>query len=146
MGKIIGIDYGTVRMGVAISDGTRSLARILTTLLVEKKLDLTADKLIKLIENESIEEIVIGLPLRMNGKKGAMADEVEQFAEILKGKTHSSIIFWDERLTTVQAERTLREANMSRKKRSAVIDSLTAVVLLQSYLDNRSFRNQTILS
>jgi putative Holliday junction resolvase len=72
----------------------------------------------------------------MNGKMGPMGDEVQHFVELLKTKLPYPVVLWDERLTTVQAERLLRESNLNRKKRSKVIDSMTAVILLQSYLDS----------
>jgi putative Holliday junction resolvase len=136
MGRIVGVDYGTVRLGVAISDESKIVARVLTTLLAEKKIEATADKLLQELSKLDVEQIVIGLPLRMNGKMGPMGDEVQHFVELLKTKLPYPVVLWDERLTTVQADRLLRESNLNRKKRSKVIDSMTAVILLQSYLDS----------
>ncbi len=142
MTRIVGIDFGTARLGVAISDERKIVARVLTTLAASKKLEETCDNLVKLLSSHlPTEAIVIGMPYHMNGKVGSLADDVERFKLILETKISCPIIFWDERLTTVQAERTLREANLSRKKRSKIIDSVTAVILLQSYLDNLNLKN-----
>jgi len=138
VGRVAGIDYGTARIGVAISDETKIVARALSTIAAEKKIELSANALLHALSGYDIEQVVIGLPLRMNGKKGALGDEVQHFAELLKSKLPSTVIvsLWDERLTTVQAERVLRDSNLNRKKRSKVIDAMTAVILLQSFLDS----------
>lgn len=142
--RIVGIDYGMARLGVAISDESRIIASPLMTITAERKLEATVDKVIgelqKLIEthNYQIAEIVVGMPLSMNGKMSLSSDEVTHFVSLLQEKWPHPIITWDERLTTVQAERTLREANMSRKKRAKVIDTVAATIILQNYLDRES--------
>ncbi len=141
MKRLVGIDFGTARFGIAISDERKIVARVLLTLAASKKLEDTCDRLLKELSSYSIEAIIIGMPYHMNGKVGSLADDVECFKKILESKVDYPIILWDERLTTVQAERSLREANLSRKKRSKIIDSVTAVILLQSYLDNRNLKN-----
>lgn len=139
MGRVVGVDFGTVRIGLAISDESQILARILKTIPAEKKLEESCIKLLSELSAFKIDAIVVGLPLHMSGKMGSLADDVKSFVEILKSKVDYPVVLWDERLTTVQAERALREANISRKKRSKVIDSVTAVILLQSYLDYKGF-------
>lgn len=139
MGRVVGVDFGTVRIGLAISDESQILARILKTIPAEKKLEESCIKLLSELSAFKIDAIVVGLPLHMSGKMGSLADDVKSFVEILKNKVDYPVVLWDERLTTVQAERALREANISRKKRSKVIDSVTAVILLQSYLDYKGF-------
>lgn len=142
MTRVVGIDFGTARLGVAVSDERKIVARVLLTLAASKKLEETCDNLLKeLSPLQPIEAIVVGMPYHMNGKNGSLADDVERFKKILESKINCPIILWDERLTTVQAERALREANLSRKKRSKIIDSVTAVILLQSYLDNQNLKN-----
>lgn len=136
MGRILGVDYGTVRIGVAISDESRIVARALTTVMAEKKIEQSAEKLIQAISSYDIEKIVLGLPLRMNGKKGSLGDEVQYFCDLLKTKAVCPIVLWDERLTTVQAERILRDSHLNRKKRAKIIDEMTAIILLQSFLDS----------
>lgn len=141
MGRIVGIDFGTVRLGISISDEGKIFARVLTTLTAERKSEETVLKLLEALSAYTVDAIVIGLPLHMNGKRGFLADEVHHFASLLKSKMTIPIIVWDERLTTVQAERSLKEFGLRRKKRSKIIDSVTAVILLQSYLDHLSFKS-----
>jgi putative holliday junction resolvase len=144
--RIVGIDYGLARLGLSISDEQKIIAFPLSTFQAEKKAEDTAIKLInELLElagknHYSIEEIVIGLPLMMSGKMGFLADEVRHFVELLRQLTQIPIVTWDERLTTVQAERSTRESSMTRKKRSKVIDKVAAVIILQNYLDFRAIR------
>lgn len=141
--RIIGLDYGMARIGVSISDERKIIATPLMTIQAHKKSEHTAVKVVKdlqaLQETKGfiIEEIIIGLPLLLNGKTGSLADEVKHFVELLKKLTPIPITLWDERLTTVQAERSLREGTLSRKQRSKVVDSVAAVILLQSYLDSK---------
>lgn len=133
--RIVAIDYGMVRIGLALSDERKIIASPLMILIAEKKMEHTVSKLLKELGGYQIEEIVIGMPLLMNGKQGLLADEVKAFIEILKQQTSIPVITWDERLTTVQAERSMREGGMTRKQRSKVVDTVSAVILLQSYLD-----------
>lgn len=148
--KLLGIDYGMKRIGLALSDERQIFASPLKTFEAAPKMDETALKLLEFIasiEKETrcqIEEIVIGLPLMMSGKKGLIADEVELFAAKLKETSPIPIIIWDERLTTVQAERSLRETDMSRKKRSKVVDIVSAAIILQSYLDHKSLLRDSL--
>lgn len=141
--RIIGIDYGMARFGIAVSDQMKIISMPLTTIFAESKSEKNALKILDELKKISdlngydIELIVIGLPLMMSGKFGLQADDVLHFVNLLKEKTEIPIITWDERLTTVQAEKSLREGNMSRKKRSKVIDKVAAVLILQSYLDSR---------
>lgn len=141
--RLIGVDYGLARIGLAVSDETKLIASPFKTIASEKKLEGTAKRLISAIEELKsekscdIEAIVIGIPLRMNGQVGVQADEVKALAQVLETLVDIPIILWDERLTTVQAERMLREGKMSRKKRSKVIDNVAATIILQSYLDQR---------
>lgn len=111
--------------------------------LPPKKLDYTTAKVVEELQKYEqskkfeIEEIIIGLPLQMNGKMGMMADEVKLFTEALKKLISCPIKTWDERLTTVQAERSMREGCLTRKKRSKVVDTITATIILQCYLDSK---------
>lgn len=144
--KIIGIDYGMARFGVAVSDELKIIAMPLMTIQAENKSEKSATKILEELKKVSalngydIEAIVIGLPLMMSGKFGLQADDVTHFVNLLKELTEIPIITWDERLTTVQAEKCLREGNMSRKKRAKVVDKVAAVIILQSYLDHKSFQ------
>jgi putative Holliday junction resolvase len=135
MGRVVGIDYGRARVGVSISDETKFIARALACLPFSKKFPELLKETLK--EFPDIEAIVIGLPLQMNGKEGIMATEVRAFAETLRPLFSMPILFWDERLSSAQAERSLKEAEFNRKKRAQMVDELAAVLILQNYLDSR---------
>jgi putative Holliday junction resolvase len=132
MGRLLGIDYGRVRVGVAISDETRFLARPLCCL--ENKKDFV-EKLKHELKSYKVDAIVVGLPLLMSGKESPMTAEVKQFSEYLGKVIEIPIILWDERLTSAQVDRTLRDSGVNRKKRAEVNDTLAASLILQSYLD-----------
>lgn len=134
MGRVVSLDYGLARIGIAISDESKLIAAYQKVLPTEKSSPLTIKKLISELSQYQIDTIVVGLPLHMNGKMSFLADEVMHFIELLKLSFSCPIKTWDERLSTVQAERSLMEGNMSRKKRSKVIDAVTATIILQSYL------------
>lgn len=130
MGRILGVDWGLKRIGLALSDPTKLIASTLKNVASIKEL-------LEVIAQYELEEIVIGLPYRMNGQIGLQADEVKHFALKVKEGTNVPVTLWDERLTTVQAERTMKEAGLSRKKRAKAIDPLAAAIMLQSYLDKK---------
>jgi putative holliday junction resolvase len=140
MARIISIDYGLARIGIAISDETKIIARSLNTIKAAKKSKETATKVATEIKQHNVEEIVIGLPYHMNGKIGSQADEVKHFITLLQEELPNiPIKTWDERLTSVQADRSMRQTKMSRKKRAQKIDAVAAVIILQSYLDSKGF-------
>ncbi len=144
--RIVGIDYGLVRIGVAVSDERKIIASPMMTFRAFKQMKETVKELLKelLLHSQTnkyeIEEIVIGLPLMMSGKRGLQADEVFHFVELLREETAIPIVTWDERLTTVQAERAMKEGGMSRKKRAKVVDKVAAVIILQNYLELKSLQ------
>lgn len=139
--RVVGIDYGMTRIGLAVSDERKIIATPLTTLIAEKKSEQTVAKLVAFLRQHEqehgyqIEAIAIGYPLLMSGKKGLLADEVNHFVQLLQVVISVPIITWDERLTSVQADRSLREGNFTRKKRAQKVDSVAAVIILQNYLD-----------
>ena len=142
-GRVVAIDFGMVRIGIAASDATKMLASAVAVIPAEKRMDKSVDSVKKRLEAYSaeksctIETIIVGLPLLMSGKSGLMADEVRHFIALLeKACLNIPVMAWDERLTSVQVERVMREANISRKKRTKYVDTLSAVVILQSYLDS----------
>ncbi len=143
--RIAGIDFGMARLGLALSDESKILATPIGTLQGTKKLQQTVqivvDELKKLEERYGcqIVEVVVGLPLMMDGSIGLLADEVKHFAGHLRHASGKTVTLWDERLTSVQADRVLREGGLSRKKRTQHVDYVAAVVILQSYLDRLSF-------
>jgi putative Holliday junction resolvase len=150
--RIIGIDFGMARIGLAVSDEQKIIATPLTTLKADKKSEKTVALLLQFLEKDQsergyrIEEIVIGLPLMMSGKVGMLADEVKHFVELLKKIIEVPIITWDERLTTVIANRSLRESSFTRKRRAKEVDSVAALIILQNYLDSKSIHAQRMES
>jgi len=133
--KILGLDLGSKTIGVAISDDLLFTAQVLTSIkrtVLEK--DLAA--ICTLVEEYQVQEIVVGLPINMDGTKGGSALKAEEFIENLRQSLAIKIIPWDERLSTVAAERILLEGDLSRQKRRKVIDRLAAAFILQGYLDS----------
>lgn len=133
-GRIMGLDIGDKTIGVAVSDLMGITAQGVTTIKrVGKKKDIEEIK--KIIAEKQVNKIVSGLPKNMNGTVGPQGEKVQKFCELLKTETNLPIEFWDERLSTVAAERSLIEGDVSRQKRKKVIDMLAAVIILQGYLD-----------
>lgn len=132
--RIVGIDFGLRRLGVAISDESKSIASSLGVLHAGKTNRETAQLLVDFLRPYSLEKVIVGYPIHLNGKIGFLADEVKDFTVHLQNAMSCEIVLMDERLTTVQAEKSLKEAGMRRKKRSQVIDAVSAIILLQSYL------------
>ena len=138
---MIGLDVGDRRIGVAAADGLGLTAQGLPT-IERRKLGDDLDRLIAVISERKASKLVVGLPKNMDGSVGFQGEKVRGFVEALlerirsSGSTEPEIIFWDERLTTVAAHRTLLEADMSRKKRKGAVDKLAAVFILQGYLDS----------
>ncbi len=142
MGALAGLDLGTVTIGVAISDIMRSVATPAET-IKRKKFGLDAAKLLELTTHRLVTGIVLGLPLNMDGSEGPRAQATRAFARNLSKLTPLPITFWDERLSTVAAERALIEADTSRKRRAEVIDHVAASYILQGMLDRMAhLRNQ----
>lgn len=136
--RILGIDYGEVWLGLAISDPSGSIASPLTTLAMSEwqKNPATLDTI--LAENE-IAEIVIGLPIQMNGSEGEMAKKTTHFADTLAARYAEIAVYtWDERLTSAEAERVLLEANMRRRRRKQIRNQIAAALILQAFLDHRA--------
>ena len=134
--KVMGLDYGDVRIGVAMSDATRFLASGYETykrVSTEKDLNHFAE----LIKQNNVKVVVFGLPLNMDGSRGDRVVRTEEFAEKLKNLTQVKIDYYDERLTSVDAEEILIGAGVRRDKRKEVIDKLAATLILQAYLDKK---------
>ena len=134
IGHLLGIDLGEKRVGLSISDRTQSIASNYAT-LEKKKFSLFSLDLKAIIDKEIICGIVIGLPLNMDGSEGPKCQSTRHFAKNFSNIVSLPITFWDERLTTVAAERSLLSADLSRKKRKRVVDSVAAVLILQNLLD-----------
>lgn len=132
--RIMGLDVGVKRIGIAISDPMGWTAQG-HSVLQRGQLGADMESLANICKEYTIEEVVLGYPLNMNGTVGTKAEEIKEFGNMLGEYLHLPITYWDERLTTVSAERMLIEADVSRKKRKGVIDKLAAVNILQAYLD-----------
>lgn len=137
MRAIAGLDLGTVTIGVAVSDGMRQVATPLET-IKRKKFGLDAKRLLDICTERNIAGLVLGLPLNMDGSEGPRCQSTRAFARNLEKLTDLPISFWDERLSTVAAERALLEADTSRKRRAEVIDHVAASYILQGALDRLS--------
>jgi putative pre-16S rRNA nuclease len=137
--RILAIDFGARNMGLAVSDELGVTAQGLPTYhRSNKKTDF--DHLRRTIRHYKVREIVMGLPLRMSGAEGIQAEKVQAFAEELRGKFKLPVHLFDERLTSVEANRLLRETEMSIQRRAEVVDQVAAVLILQSFLEFRKAR------
>ena len=132
--RIMALDVGSKRIGVALSDPLKITAQGLQT-FQRTTLEEDIKGLWQLIDEHEVSQLVVGLPKNMDGSIGFKAEEVQQFIADLTAERKIEVIWIDERLTTVSAERVLLEADVSREKRKKVIDKMAAVVILQSYLD-----------
>ena len=135
--RILGLDVGSKTIGVAVSDELNITAQGVTT-IKRKRLDEDVIRVLKLIDERNIGAVVVGLPKNMNGSIGPSARMVLSFIEELEKRTETPVITWDERLSTVAAEKALLEADVSRKVRKKVIDTVAAIIILQGYLDSRT--------
>ncbi len=135
MGKICAIDYGMVRIGLAISDINKIIAFPFKTI---QNTSSVIKSVLPHLNLDELELIVIGLPLLLNGKDSDMTKQVREFAKELEKQTNIPIVLWDERLTSTYADRCLKEAGMKRKKRNKKTDPIAATLILQSYLDSKN--------
>lgn len=138
---LVGLDLGTKTIGVAVSDSLQTIASPLET-IKRTKFQADAARLLDIIAHRNLAGIVLGLPRNMDGSEGPRAQSTRAFARNLERLTALPITFWDERLSTVAAERALLEADTSRRRRAEVIDHVAAGVILQGLLDRlRNIRN-----
>jgi putative Holliday junction resolvase len=135
--KILGLDYGDARIGVAISDELGWTAQGLEV-IERRKAGAELKRIAELVSQHEVEEVVVGLPKNMNGTIGPRGEICKDFADQLHEMLQVPVHLWDERLTTVSAHRTLIEADVSRKKRKGVVDKMAASLILQNYLDSKS--------
>lgn len=135
--RIMGLDYGSVTVGVAISDPLLLTAQGIEVIRrkQENKLRRTLARIDELIKEYEVTKIVLGYPKNMNNTIGERARKTEEFAEMLRKRTNLEVILWDERLTTVSAGNVLSEGGLNYKEKDAVIDKIAAVIILQGYLD-----------
>ncbi|RGY97031.1 Holliday junction resolvase RuvX [Clostridium sp. AM58-1XD] len=136
--RIMGLDYGSRTVGVAVSDALGITAQGVETITREEenKLRKTLRRIEELAVQYEVDRIVLGLPKNMNNSMGERVERCQEFKEMIERRTSLPVIFWDERLTTVAAERILIESGVRRENRKEVIDKVAAVLILQGYLDS----------
>ncbi len=133
--RILGIDYGEARTGLAVSDDTETVATVIGT-VHERDKERLADRITETCQAERIEKIIMGLPKNMDGTEGFRAEHTRKFAAMLAERMPAlPIEFYDERMTTMVASRFMMEANTKGKKKKASIDALSAQIILQDYLE-----------
>jgi len=133
---VLGLDVGSKRIGLAVSDPLGITAQGLETIRRQnKRLDL--EELGKIIRQYSVSEIVVGYPLRLSGAEGTQSEKMQRFAEDLRKKFGLPVHLWDERLTSSQANRLLREMELSIQKRAGAVDRMAAVLILQNWMEAR---------
>jgi len=135
-GRLMALDVGSRTIGLAVTDPLGITAQGLPTLRRRnKRTDLAA--LRQVIEKYDVRQLIIGLPLRMSGAEGIQSGKIREFAQMVEKHFKLPVHLWDERLTSVEANRVLRESEMSIAKRAAVVDQLAAVLILQNYMESR---------
>ncbi len=137
--RYLGIDYGSKRIGVAVSDPLNILARGICVIPYSQK---AVREVKRLAEEFNVSTIVVGMPLNLKGEKGQKALEVDRFVDLLGAEVSATVVKWDERFTTRRVHQTLRELGLKKSKREAkdTIDEMAAAMILQSYLDNLKHR------
>lgn len=142
--RILGLDYGSKTVGVAVSDGLGLTAQGVETIFrkQEDKLRQTCARIEALIAEYGAEQIVLGYPKNMNDTIGERARKTEEFRDMLERRTHLPVVLWDERLTTVEAEQILMESGVRREDRKKYIDKIAATIILQDFLDFEAAKTQ----
>ena len=137
--RIMGLDYGSVTVGVAISDALKLTAQGIEIIRrkEENKLRPTLRRIEELVAEYEVDTIVVGYPKNMNNTEGPRAEKSKEFAAMLEKRMGLPVVMWDERLTTVAAHNAMLEADLSRKKRYEAVDMVAAVLILQGYLDSQ---------
>ena len=143
--RIMGLDFGSKTVGVAVCDPLGITAQMVETIFREKesKLRRTLARIVELVREYEIEAIVLGYPKNMNNSQGERVRKTEEFQESLKTRTGLEVILWDERLTTVAAERVLMECGVRRENRKEKVDQIAAAMILQGYLDCLKNQNES---
>jgi putative holliday junction resolvase len=138
MNRILGLDFGRARIGVAISDELQLLAHPVETISANQH---SAARIAEIVREKKVERVVAGIPRQMNGQIGTAATEVLDFVEKLRAILPCPIVTWDERLTTVAAHRALRDAGKKTRDTRGYVDQVAAQMILQGYLDSRAHEN-----
>ena len=136
--RVMGLDYGTMTCGVALSDELLLTAQPVETIRRKhaNKLRQTYARIEEIIENQNVGRLVVGLPVTLSGEERERAEACREFAAGLERRTGLEVIMWDERLTTVEAHRILDEAGLDYEKKAEVVDKIAAAIILQNYLDS----------
>lgn len=138
--RALGIDCGEARVGVAVSDEDRRLALPLCTVARERTLEETAQAVARAVADRAIDAVVVGLPLRLDGTEGESARRARALGDAIGAVMGAAPVYWDERLTTAAAERSLRSQGLTGRARRRVVDQSAAALILQSFLDSKSER------
>ncbi len=133
--RVLGLDYGEKRIGVAICDELGMTARGIAT-IARKYWKRDIEQIAGLVSEYDVEKIVIGYPVRLDGTEGIQCEKVNRFIDVLEGGVSVPVVKWNEALSTKEAESLLIEADMNRRKRKGVVDKLAAAIILQDYLDH----------
>lgn len=139
--RVLGVDHGQARIGLAISDELGMLAHPLET-VAARPIDAAAKRVAQLAREKDVQAVVIGLPRHMSGESGTAAAEVNAFAAKLRPLLKCEVVMWDERLTTTAAHRALRDAGKKTRSTRGVVDQVAAQMILQGYLDSRQIAPQ----
>lgn len=134
--RIMGIDYGDSRIGIAVSDPFGWTAQGVETINSRGGEEKVIDRIINLIQQYNVERIVVGYPRNMNGTIGPRAEKTDEFIKLLSARTDIDIIRWDERLSSVAANRTMHEIGTRTAKKKTIVDQIAACYILQGYLDS----------
>ena len=137
MNRILGLDFGRARIGVAISDELQLLAHPMETIPANEE---PASRVAEIVREKQVDHVVAGIPRQMNGQIGTAATEALEFVEKLRAILPCPVVTWDERLTTVAANRALRDAGKKTRHTRDYVDQVAAQIILQSYLDSRSLK------
>lgn len=140
MDRILGIDYGDSRTGIAVSDMLGWTAQGLETISYKGNMKMLLDRIEEIIKEYDIRKIVIGYPRNLNGTIGPRAEKTEEFIKILIDKFNLDVIKWDEWLSTVSAHRDMNDMGIKNKKKRGLVDTIAAVHILQNYLDRQSIK------
>ena len=134
--RIMGIDYGDSRIGIAISDPFGWTAQAVETINAKKGFVKAVERIVELVNTYKAEKIVVGFPRNMNGTVGSRGEKTQEFIDFLASKVDVEIIKWDERLSSVAANRIMHEVDMKTSKKKSVVDQIAACYILQGYLDS----------
>ena len=137
--RILALDVGSKRIGLAVSDPLGITAQGLEV-LIRKNPQADLERLVEVARQWGVQKIVVGLPRHMDGRLGSAAPQILELVEVLQKTLGVEVVTWEERLTTVEAERVLIQADVSRRRRRQVVDQLAAVLILQNYLDHRQLQ------